>query len=54
MTTAAIIIDFIMLIILAIGIFTGRKTEVDAWITLMWVFIALFAHLRLKEEEDEK
>ena len=49
-----IIIDIIMLIILAIGIFTGRKTEVDAWIALVWVFIALCAHLRLKEEEDEK
>lgn len=51
---AQIILDIIMLIILVIGIFTGRQTEVDAWIALVWVFIALFAHLRLKEEEDLK
>lgn len=49
-----IILDIIMLIILAIGIFTGWKTEVDAWVALVWVFIALFAHLRLKEKEDGK
>ena len=48
-----IILDIIMLIVLVIGMIKG-ETEVSVWVVLIWVFIALFAHLRLKEEEDKK
>lgn len=41
-----------MIIFLVIGIVTGKHVETSAWVTLIWVFIALFAHLQLKEEND--
>ena len=47
-----IILDFIMIIVLVIGIVTGEKVETSAWSTLIWVFIALFAHIQLKAEND--
>lgn len=50
---AQIILDIIMIIVLVIGMIKGA-TEVSAWVTLLWVFMTLFAHLQLKEKEDGK
>ena len=47
-----IILDFIMIIFLVIGIVTGKQVETHAWVTLIWVFIALFAHIQRKVEDD--
>lgn len=46
-----IILDIIMIIVLVIGMIKG-ETEVSVWVTLLWVFIAFFAHLQLKSEHD--
>lgn len=48
---AQIILDIIMIIILVIGMIKGA-TEVSAWVTLLWVSIALSAHLQLLSEHD--
>lgn len=47
-----IILDIIMIIFLVIGIVTGEHVETAAWVTLIWVLIALFAHIQLKSEND--
>jgi hypothetical protein len=49
-----IILDFIMIIVLFIGIVTGKHEEISTWVALMWVFIALFAHLQLKEHDTHR
>ena len=49
-----IILDCIMIIVLIIGIVTGKQTEISAWVGLIWVFIALFAHLQLKENDSHR
>lgn len=48
--TVQIILDCIMLICLIIGAFVGRKP--DTWVTIVWVLIALLAHIQLKKEND--
>ena len=50
MLTVQIILDCVMLVCLIIGAFAGYKP--DLWITIVWVLIALIAHIRLKEEND--
>ena len=47
-----IILDFLMSITLVIGIVAGKQVETPAWVTLIWVFIALSAHIQLKVEND--
>lgn len=47
-----IILDILMIIFLVIGIITGKQVETHAWVTLLWVFVALFAHIQLKAEDD--
>lgn len=50
MIIVQIVLDCIMLILLIIGAFLGYKP--DTWVTIIWVLIALFAHIGKLIDED--